>query len=83
MNSVAKLLIRLYQLIISPVLGGRCRFHPSCSAYAYEAFTKLPFCIALKLTIWRVGKCHPWHPGGVDVVPCNDSSPSTGEVRRG
>lgn len=69
MNQVARALIRLYQLTVSPLLGARCRFHPSCSAYALEAFSRLPFGIALKLTIWRVGKCHPWHPGGVDMVP--------------
>lgn len=74
MNAITRILIRMYQLIVSPLIGARCRFCPSCSEYAHEAFTKLHFGIAVKLTVWRVMKCHPWHPGGVDTVP-KDSSP--------
>ncbi|WP_025733058.1 membrane protein insertion efficiency factor YidD [Carnimonas nigrificans] len=61
--------IRFYQWFISPMLGPRCRFYPSCSHYALEALaTHGPFkgsWLALK----RIVKCHPWHPGGVDMVP--------------
>lgn len=62
-------LIRLYQLFISPVLGAlgaQCRFHPTCSRYAQEAFTKYPLHKAFWLTLKRLLKCHPFHPGGVD-----------------
>lgn len=67
-------LIRLYQYGISPLLGPRCRFWPSCSSYAVDALRLYgPFrggWLALK----RVAKCHPWHPGGIDPVPtcCDD-----------
>ncbi|TYT75256.1 membrane protein insertion efficiency factor YidD [Desulfobotulus mexicanus] len=63
------LLIRIYQLILSPLLGPSCRFYPTCSAYAYEAVQKYGVfrggCMAIK----RLLKCHPFHPGGVDPVP--------------
>ncbi|SDL00286.1 hypothetical protein SAMN05661010_00725 [Modicisalibacter muralis] len=62
-------LIRVYQYVISPLLGPRCRFWPSCSSYAIDAVRLHgPFrggWLALK----RILKCHPWHPGGVDPVP--------------
>lgn len=68
MRSLAKAAIRLYQLCISPFLGPCCRFYPSCSEYALEAFSKHPFHRAFWLTIKRICKCGPWHPGGVDTV---------------
>lgn len=62
-------LIQGYRYAISPLLGSRCRFYPTCSAYGLEAFTHYGFLTACKLTITRLLKCHPWHPGGVDLVP--------------
>ncbi|MBK9019077.1 MAG: membrane protein insertion efficiency factor YidD [Sulfuritalea sp.] len=62
-------LIRGYQLAISPMLGNRCRFHPSCSDYAIEALRRHGLLKGLWLAVRRVGSCHPWHPGGYDPVP--------------
>jgi len=62
-------LIRAYQYAISPLLGNRCRFHPSCSDYAIEALDRHGFARGVWLAIRRVGRCHPWHPGGYDPVP--------------
>ncbi|MBS0655472.1 MAG: membrane protein insertion efficiency factor YidD [Verrucomicrobia bacterium] len=62
-------LIKFYRLCISPCLGSCCRFTPSCSQYALEAFQKKSFFHALWLTIKRLLKCHPWHKGGEDAIP--------------
>ncbi|MDQ7988819.1 MAG: membrane protein insertion efficiency factor YidD [Candidatus Dactylopiibacterium sp.] len=61
--------IKAYQFLISPWLGNRCRFHPSCSAYAAEALQKHGLLKGLKLALFRLSRCHPWHPGGHDPVP--------------
>jgi len=62
-------LIRLYQLLISPVLGPSCRYYPTCSQYAVEAIQKHgPFYGSL-LAIKRIFKCHPGYEGGLDPVP--------------
>lgn len=63
------LLIRAYQLAVSPWLGNRCRFHPSCSEYSMEALRRHGVMRGLWLGIRRIGRCHPWHPGGYDPVP--------------
>ncbi len=63
------LLIRAYQLAISPMLGNRCRFHPSCSEYSMEALKRHGLFRGSWLAVRRVGSCHPWHPGGYDPVP--------------
>ncbi|AJQ96266.1 membrane protein insertion efficiency factor YidD [Gynuella sunshinyii] len=62
-------LIKFYQWFISPVLGPRCRFYPTCSNYALEAIKKHGALHGSWLAIKRIGKCHPWHPGGIDPVP--------------
>lgn len=62
-------LIKGYQYAVSPMLGNRCRFHPSCSDYAIEALYRHGFFRGIWLAIKRVGRCHPWHPGGYDPVP--------------
>jgi uncharacterized protein len=61
--------IRGYQLVLSPWLGPRCRFYPSCSAYAMEAIRRHGAWRGTVLGIRRLLKCHPLHPGGVDLVP--------------
>lgn len=62
-------LVRGYQYAISPLLGPRCRFWPSCSNYALEALREHGALRGGWLTLKRLGKCHPFHPGGIDPVP--------------
>ncbi len=62
-------LVRVYQVAISPWLGNRCRFHPSCSTFAIEAWQRHGLVRGSWYAIRRVGRCHPWHPGGYDPVP--------------
>ncbi|MDH4225699.1 MAG: membrane protein insertion efficiency factor YidD [Deltaproteobacteria bacterium] len=62
-------LVRLYQMLISPLLPPTCRFYPSCSHYAVEALSVHGAVKGGWLTLRRLGKCHPFHPGGVDPVP--------------
>jgi len=69
MRFVLKLLIRGYQLAISPLLGPRCRFYPSCSHYALEAIDTHGALRGAWLTIKRISRCHPFHEGGFDPVP--------------
>lgn len=59
----------MYRLVLSPLLGPACRFYPSCSVYTLEAVEKYGAIRGLGLALRRLAKCHPWHPGGVDVVP--------------
>jgi putative membrane protein insertion efficiency factor len=63
------MLIRAYQVAISPMLGSRCRFHPSCSEYSLDALRRHGLIRGLWLAVRRIGRCHPWHPGGYDPVP--------------
>lgn len=72
MRSALKLLIRCYRLVISPMLGPTCRFYPSCSAYAEEALDQHGAIRGSYLTVRRLLRCHPWHPGGYDPVPTNE-----------
>jgi len=66
------LLIRAYQLGISPMLGRSCRFYPACSQYALEAVQNHGGLKGIWLAIRRIGRCHPWHPGGYDPVPSTE-----------
>ena len=61
-------LVRFYQKYISPLKGPTCRFYPTCSQYSIEAFKKYGFFKGLWLTVKRVSKCHPFHPGGYDPL---------------
>ena len=72
-----QLTIRGYQLFISPLLGPRCRFHPSCSHYAQEALQVHGLRRGGWLALRRIGRCHPWHPGGLDPVPPASSGAPT------
>src|SRR3954454_14847613 len=72
---VATLLIRIYQWTVSPLLGPTCRFHPSCSNYALEAINRFGMLRGGWLTVKRLGRCHPWHPGGFDPVPLVSGAP--------
>ncbi|WP_062198041.1 membrane protein insertion efficiency factor YidD [Massilibacterium senegalense] len=62
-------IIRFYQKFISPIKPPTCRFYPTCSHYGYEAISRFGPWKGLYLTIKRLLKCHPFHPGGVDLVP--------------
>jgi putative membrane protein insertion efficiency factor len=66
---VPVLLLRAYRLLISPLYGPTCRFYPSCSAYALEAFEVHGVVRGGYLTVRRLARCHPWNPGGIDPVP--------------
>ncbi|KAA0019381.1 membrane protein insertion efficiency factor YidD [Salinicola corii] len=62
-------LIQLYRYGISPLIGPRCRFWPTCSNYALEAIRLHGPWRGMRLAVRRILKCHPFHPGGVDPVP--------------
>lgn len=62
-------LVRLYQWVISPVIGPHCRFHPTCSQYTIEAINRHGPTRGVLLGLRRLARCHPWHPGGYDPVP--------------
>ena len=68
MTRVAFIPIRLYQLLVSPLLGRRCKYHPSCSQYALEAFDEFGLVRGAVLAGWRVLRCNPWSHGGVDYA---------------
>jgi uncharacterized protein len=69
MRRLIRVLIRAYQLAISPLLGARCRFYPSCSQYALEAVERHGSLRGGWLAIRRLARCHPFHPGGYDPLP--------------
>ncbi|MDR3332311.1 MAG: membrane protein insertion efficiency factor YidD [Synergistaceae bacterium] len=69
LSRCAIIFIRGYQLFVSPMLGTNCRFYPSCSQYAVEAFERHGFVRGIVLTFCRIARCGPWHPGGEDPVP--------------
>jgi len=62
-------LIRLYQTVLSPMLGPTCRFHPSCSYYAIDAIKEYGLIKGSLLSLKRILKCHPLNDGGYDPVP--------------
>ena len=65
----ALLLIKIYQMSISPYLGNNCRYYPTCSNYAIEAIKEYNIFTAFKLIILRIIKCNPWGGSGVDILP--------------
>lgn len=65
---IVGLLIRGYQLVISPYLPGSCRFYPTCSHYTLQAVNKYGVRKGLILGLKRIGRCHPFNPGGYDPV---------------
>jgi len=75
------LLIHLYRLLVSPVLhaltgvlGGGCRFQPTCSQYALDALHQHPLPRALRLITWRLLRCNPWGGSGHDPVPGSEGT---------
>lgn len=72
MKKTLLIILGVYRRVISPLiagLGGGCRFHPTCSAYADEAIRQQPLGRALGLVAWRLARCGPWHPGGFERFP--------------
>ena len=69
MRMVALGLIRLYQMTLSRMIPGTCRFIPSCSHYGYEAIEKYGLLRGGWLAARRIACCHPWHAGGYDPIP--------------
>ena len=67
--------LRAYRLLISPIYGDVCRYHPSCSAYALEAVTVHGSLRGSWLAVRRLARCHPWAAGGYDPVPPARTSP--------
>lgn len=65
------LFVRLYQAVFSRIMPSRCRFYPSCSEYAVEALERFGVVRGLWLAGRRILRCHPWHPGGLDLVPAD------------
>ncbi|MGE3343506.1 MAG: membrane protein insertion efficiency factor YidD [Vicinamibacterales bacterium] len=61
--------VHAYQLLLSPFMGGACRFEPSCSAYAAEAIERHGLLRGSRLALIRISKCHPLGPHGIDPVP--------------
>jgi putative membrane protein insertion efficiency factor len=62
-------LIRVYQLTLSPLIGTRCRYYPSCSHYGYTAVERFGLFRGSALAGWRILRCNPWSVGGIDDVP--------------
>jgi putative membrane protein insertion efficiency factor len=73
-------LVAAYRMTIGPLLAGRCRFHPSCSAYSAEAIRRHGAVKGSGLAVWRVLRCSPMTAGGPDPVPAPRSSPSPQSV---
>ncbi len=69
MSKVFIVLIRAYQFVLSPMLGQRCKYYPSCSNYAIEALRVHGVVRGAGLATWRVLRCNPFSDGGVDPVP--------------
>ncbi len=69
MKYVAIFLVKVYRKFISPLKKPCCRFTPTCSQYAVEAFQKRGFFIGFGLTVWRILRCNPFGKGGYDPVP--------------
>lgn len=82
MKKLLLLIIRGYQLILSPMLGSHCRYYPSCSCYTHTAIEKYGVFKGSWLGIKRISRCHPWAEGGIDLVPGTEDSDKTKKTQR-
>lgn len=62
-------IVTFYRKVISPLKPPTCRFYPTCSEYSLESYKRFGAVKGTILTVKRIGKCHPFHPGGIDLVP--------------
>ena len=69
MKYLAILLIKFYRKCISPLFPAKCKYYPTCSAYALTAFSRFGFVRGFLLAGWRILRCNPWSMGGIDPVP--------------
>lgn len=79
MRTICVAVISAYQFWISPWLGPACRFEPTCSEYACQAITRFGVVKGGGLALWRLLKCHPFHPGGNDPISPEISGRRTGD----
>jgi uncharacterized protein len=68
MRQIAALPVHAYRALVSPLLGPRCKYHPTCSQYALDAIDEVGVVRGLLLAAWRLLRCNPWSHGGVDYV---------------
>ncbi|HKY72974.1 MAG TPA: membrane protein insertion efficiency factor YidD [Nitrospira sp.] len=78
MKTMCVAVITAYRYLISPLLGPACRFEPTCSEYACQAIDRFGVVKGAGLALWRLLKCHPFHPGGVDPLKGDTSARRTG-----
>jgi putative membrane protein insertion efficiency factor len=81
LNWTLRRLVRLYQLLLSPVLPPSCRYLPTCSDYAIEALARHGVLAGTWLTLRRLARCHPWGGSGYDPVPEPCGAPQSGRRR--
>ena len=80
MQKILIAFLKGYRYFVSPWFGQSCRFYPSCSCYAIEAVETRGAFLGLGLALRRLGRCHPWHPGGYDPVPDGCKTDLPGEA---
>jgi uncharacterized protein len=68
MRQIAALPVHAYRAVVSPLIGPRCKYHPTCSRYALDAIQEVGVVRGLILAVWRLLRCNPWSHGGVDHV---------------
>jgi len=78
MKTMCIAVITAYRYMVSPLLGPACRFEPTCSEYACQAIDRFGVVKGAGLALWRLLKCHPFHPGGVDPLNGDTSARRTG-----
>jgi putative membrane protein insertion efficiency factor len=79
-RAIALLPIHAYRILVSPLLGPRCKYHPTCSQYALDALREWGILRGLVLAAWRLLRCNPWSHGGVDYARDHRVFPLRGRV---